>query len=111
MAGRHVPRRQVVERVQVPGVDDPSTQRAFDVLKDAVADLQARPQRVPVSASLVVGTNKVKHGLGRALTGYHLTPMSTVAFTHALDKTNPRPDLEVWITVAGNSVTCILEVF
>ena len=41
MAGRHVASAKPVTFAQVPGVDDPKTQRALDVLAGAVQQLQA----------------------------------------------------------------------
>ena len=104
MAGRSGVRPAVVPQVQVTAVEDAATQRALDALASAVQDQQARRQRDVVSFNLVVGTNKVSHGLGRPCTGYTVTPTTvSAAFAHALDTTNPHPEREVWITVIGAS--------
>ncbi len=102
MAGRRFIPARTISQLQAPAVEDATTQRAFDVVVGAVQDLQAKRKRDVVEADLVVGTNRVPHSLGRACEGYTLTPTTADAtFAHAIDKTNPRPDLEVWITVIG----------
>ena len=105
MAGRRIiPIRPAAQAV-VPNVDDPQVSRALDVVADAVQDLQGRAQRVVVAADLVIGTNKIRHGLGRACKGYSIVPsVATIAFAHALNTANPRPDLEVWISVIGSDM-------
>ncbi len=99
--------------VQVPAVEDASTQRALDAVADAVQTLQGKRERDHLTVDLVVGTNKVPHGLGRACIGYTVTPTyATIAFGHALDTSNPNPDREVWIVVLGSDQTAaIVEVF
>lgn len=102
MAGRvpQVPRS--VPGLVLPQVGDEPTARALQSLQDAIQLLQTARQRVGLTADLVIGTNVVRHGLGRAALGYSLTPtVASAAFAHALDTTNPSPELEVWITVIG----------
>lgn len=98
-------------RINVPH----SVQRVNDEtgLVQAVRDLQLVGKRVVVTANLVVGTNRIAHGLGRSCVGYTLTPTTANAsFAHAINTTNPRPDLEVWITVIGVAQTAAtIEVF
>lgn len=102
MAGRHPGRVRPVASVQAPNVDDVVTQQALDKILSALNSQQSLRQRDVVAFDLVVGTNKVRHGLGRACVGYNLTPTSaSAAFAHAIDKTNPHPEFEVWITVIG----------
>lgn len=106
MAGRRIVPTRPVVGLQTPNVSEATTQRAIDVLTGSISALQAKRNRDVITANLIVGTNRVRHGLGRALSGYTLTPTTANAgFAHALDKTNPRPDLEVWITVIGVAQT------
>ena len=99
--------------VLIPTVDDPVMQQALDRVSGAVQDLQGRRKDDVVTSTLVDGINKVPHGLGRAVLGYTVTPTSvSAAFAHAIDTTNPRPDLEVWIEVVGGPQTnAIIRVF
>lgn len=113
MAGRRVIAPRSTSSLQMPSVDDDNTQRALDRLASAIGDVRARSRVVLEDVDLVVGTNKIPHGLGRRCVGYGITARSADAtFAHAIDKTNPRPDLEVWITVVGAAQTdAIVEVF
>jgi hypothetical protein len=102
MAGRAVIRPGSVSVLSVAAVSDPATQRALEQTQDAVQALQATPKRVVVQADLVVGTNIVRHALGRRVNGYSLTPtVANATFAHAIDDANPTPELEVWIAVIG----------
>lgn len=68
----------------------------------AVAELNRTALRDRKRADLVVGQNRIVHGLGRAVEGYSITPtVADATFAHCLDETNPHPELEVWITVVG----------
>lgn len=88
--------------MQLPSVDDPTTARALDSVTAAVTDLQSIRDRDHLTADLIVGTNKIQHGLGRAPIGYTITPtVADATFAHAINKSNPRPELELWITVVG----------
>lgn len=102
MAGRRVQPPASVPAVSLSTVEDPATQRAFDRLSDAVGDLQAAARRTVATQDLVVGTNVVRHGLGRAVRGYTLVvTVADATFAHALDDSNPSPELELWITAVG----------
>jgi hypothetical protein len=94
-------------------VDDPQVDRAIASVRSSVETLERTRQRVVLTFDLVIGTNKVRHGLGRAVTGYTLTPTTaSAAFAHAIDNNNPRPALEVWITVIGADQTgAVIEAF
>lgn len=113
MPGRFVVPVRPALKAQVPKVDDPKVQRALDVLTQHLQELLGRRSRVSISFDLVVGTNRIPHDLGRACEGYTLTP--TVAdngFAHAINTANPRPDLELWITVIGAAQPgAVLEIF
>lgn len=114
MAARPRNRAVAGERLTVPSVDDEKTSRALDALADAVRDLQARARRVVLRHDLVLGTNRVPHGLGRAPKGFSVTKTTTNAtFDAALSsEDNPRPDLEIWIEVVGVAMPgAIIEVF
>lgn len=102
MAGRVPKVPGVVPGLQVPQVEDEATQRGLVALSDAVLKLQTARRRAGYTSDLAIGTNVIRHGLGRPLLGYVLTPtVASAAFAHALDVTNPHPESEVWITVIG----------
>ena len=102
MAGRAIQRPRHVAVLSVSTVSDPPTQRALEQIQDAVQKQQAVRQRDAVIVDLIVGTNVVRHGLGRPVLGYTLVPtVADATFAHALDESNPHPELEVWITVIG----------
>ncbi len=113
MPARKVIAPRPITHVQVPTVEDPSTALAVEALASAVQALQSVSNRAVVVADLVVGTNRIEHGLGRAARGYNVVPTTAdAAFAHAIDLTNPRPDLEVWVTVVGVSQdAAIVEIF
>lgn len=80
------------------GVTDAGDQQ----VQQAVQDLQRAPRRQALTMDLVVGRNIVRHGLGRTARGYTLVPtVADATFAHAVDASNPRPELEVWINVIG----------
>jgi hypothetical protein len=86
-------------------VDDPTTQRALDRLRSQVERVAlSRRERDLVTVDLVVGTNRVRHGLGRPYGGFTVMPtVANAAYAAAESSTaNPRPDLEVWIDVLGS---------
>lgn len=103
MAGRALQRPAVVPALSVAAAGDPATQRALDQIADAVQRLQAQRSRAVIEdIDLAVGTNVIRHGLGRPVLGYTLVAtVANAGFAHALDVTNPRPDLELWITIIG----------
>lgn len=102
MAGRRPLRIGTTQAFGVTQVDDPQAARAFEETSVAIQRLQRARSREAMVVDLVVGTNKLQHSLGRAALGYTLTPMvADATFAHAIDTSNPRPDLEVWVTVIG----------
>lgn len=102
MAGRAVQRMRASAALSFDAVSDPATQRALEQTQTAVQQLQSERARDVRIADLVVGTNIVRHGLGRAATGYTLTATTAdAAFAHAIDATNPRPEREIWVVVVG----------
>lgn len=106
MAGRRPVRPRVVSGLIAVQVDDEATQRALDAQATAIQKLQATRERVVVRTNLLIGTNRVRHGLGRPAVGYAITPtFATIAFGHAINIDNPRPELEVWIDVVGSDQT------
>lgn len=113
MAGRRVIAPRSTAALQMPSVDDENTQRALDKLAVVVAESRARSRVALEGVNLVVGTNRITHGLGRRVVGAHVTPsVASAAFGYALDTTNPRPDLEVWIAVVGtDQPRCVVEVW
>ncbi len=97
MAGRAPKRPRAVSALSVGDAGDPQS------IAESVAGLNRAALRDRKRANLVIGQNRIVHGLGRAVEGYSITPtFATVAFGHALDQTNPHPELEVWITVLGS---------
>ena len=102
MAARRSIAPRGVDRLQLVRTKDPDTNRALEAVASAVKKTQVQRRHLPTEFDLVVGTNKVPHSLGRACSGYNLTPtVADATFAHAIDTTNLRPDLEVWITVVG----------
>lgn len=102
MAGRAARAPRVVSATAQVSVDDPRTQRALDALLATVQRLEAQRSRDVVTVDLIIGTNKIRHGLGRAVAGYTLTPTAADAtFAHAIDRENPRPELELWVVCIG----------
>lgn len=102
MAGRKSQPPRASIALSTPPVDDKQVSRALAQIDQAVQELQAAPARDVLIVDLVVGSNHIRHSLGRAVQGYSLTPtVADAAFAHALDTANPRPDREVWISVIG----------
>lgn len=102
MAGRRSIVPRAVPAMTLPQVADENTQRALQQIAEAIAKLQTGRDRDVVLVDLVVGQNRIRHGLGRAARCYTITPtVADATFAHALDVTNPHPELEVWITVIG----------
>lgn len=102
MAGRVPTPPRATLGVSPIEVDDPQVKRALDAIRSTVESLLTTRTRVVVEFDLVVGTNKVRHGLGRAVAGYTITPtVADATFAHCLNRNNPRPELEVWIDVVG----------
>ena len=86
MPGRKAVPARAIRSIHVPTVKDPDSARAFDIMIAAVQDLQAARNRDVVTFNLVVGTNRIAHGLGRPCLGYTLTKTVTDAsFDHAID--------------------------
>ncbi len=113
MAGRRPIASVPVSRVQTPEVSDQTTQRALDALTAAVHDAQSKRARDVLEFDLIIGVNRIPHSLGRPCVGYTITPtVASAAFGHAIDRTNPRPDREVWIEIIGaDQDAAIVEVF
>lgn len=102
MAGRRPQRIATTSAVGVVQVDDPQVARAISDVGDAVQKLQQARSRVVITTDLAVGLNRVRHGLGRGAVGYTLVAtVANATFAHAIDITNPRPDLEIWINTIG----------
>ena len=102
MPGRKVESIRPTTYLQAPSVDDNATQRALDNISEAVQELQVQRRRAVIDYDLIVGTNKIPHGLGRRVAGYTLTAtVADASFSHAIDKTNPNPERELWIVVIG----------
>lgn len=102
MAGRAVQRPATRGALGGVQVDDPQVARALDEVTAAIQKLESARSRVVVAQDLAIGLNKVRHGLGRAASGYTLVATALdAAFAHSIDDTNPRPELEVWINVSG----------
>ncbi len=102
MAGRPVFAPSAVQVLSLHSVDDVKTDAALKLVGQAVAKLQRARARVVVTFDLAIGTNRIGHGLGRAATGYTLTPtVASAAFAHCINETATNPDLEIWIDVIG----------
>lgn len=102
MAGRVATPPRAREVSAPISVADPQVDRALSALRATVERLEMTRQRAVVDVDLVVGPNKVRHGLGRPVRGYTITPTAGGAsFAHRIDRENPRPETEVWIVVEG----------
>lgn len=100
MASRRVKATRTTEILSTDtGVRDRATATALGAMGRAVQELQQQRSRDVVIADLIIGVNRVRHGLGREASGYTLTPtVASASFAHALDRAT---DLEVWINVIG----------
>lgn len=102
MAGRRPAPPRASQSLSVPPVEDKQTMRAFKAVEQAVQQLQTPRSRDVVIYSLEIGSNHVRHSLGREVLGYTITAtVADAAFAHALDTSNPISDREVWIDVIG----------
>jgi hypothetical protein len=102
MAGRRSAPPRASQSLSIPPVEDQQTMRALTAVGQAVTTLQEARSRDVVTVDLEIGSNHVRHSLGRDVVGYSLTPtVASAAFAHAIDTTNSRPDREVWIDVIG----------
>ena len=116
MASKLVPRPSARAQVQtgtlVGDTVDPSTvSRALSELGDAMEQTaqQAQPTRFQGKASLVVGDNRISHGLARVPTGATVTPtVADATFAWALTAADNRT---ATITVVGVAMPVTLEVF
>ncbi len=113
MAGRRPKRVRQISGLSIAGVDDPAAQRALEQIEAEVQRLAAARLRDVKVSNLVIGTNRIAHGLGRRVVGYTITPtFCTIAFAHAINLENPHPEREVWIDVVGSDQdNAIIEVF
>lgn len=113
MAGRRARPPRGKERTPAIEVKDEQTDRALTQIRLHLDKLDAARKRDVIEFDLVIGTNKVPHGLGRAAAGYTIVPtVVSAAFAHALNRENPRPDLTIWIVCIGVAMpNAIIEVF
>ncbi len=113
MAGRRAQPPRASATLSILPTGDAKVDASLKLVEQAVQALQANASRDLVQADLIVGTNRIAHGLGRAVRGYTVTATAADAsFAHALDLSNPHPDREVWITVVGVAQTdAQIEVF
>lgn len=80
-------------------VADAATSRALDDVAAAIGKLEERYTRSKRTVDLVVGTNRVAHGLGRIPAGANLTPtVADASFAWAMSEPTART---VTITVVG----------
>lgn len=92
-----------------------AVERAVDELARAVERAAGSPLAqagVPVDVDLVVGTNRVAHGLGRRVQFVFVVPKyADAAFAWAFDPDqpdNPTPERQVQIDVIGTDMPCRL---
>lgn len=113
MAGRRAQPPRAAAVLSILPTGNAEVDVSLKQVEQAVQALQAARQRDVVQADLVVGTNRIAHGLGRAVRGYTVTAtVADASFAHALDLANPHPDREVWITVVGiGQADAQIEVF
>ena len=102
MASRRSKPPPPVDALATEHVRDVTTARVLGSHAQAIRDLQGARSRAVLRSDLEIGINRIRHGLGRAVEGYTLTPTTASAsFAHAIDASNPAPDLEIWISVIG----------
>lgn len=103
MAGRRAQPARTVARIGGSNVDDPHTSRALDGLVTAVGKLQETAGVDLITQDLEVGTNAVRHGLGRSPRFVGITPtVADASFAWGLNASdNPHPDRQVLIDVVG----------
>jgi hypothetical protein len=102
MAGRRAVPPRAVERTTAVAVEDMQTDRALTLIRQSLERLDRARKRDVVEFDLVIGTNKIPHGLGRAVAGYTITPtVADASFAHRIDRENPTPEKTCWIVVVG----------
>lgn len=80
-------------------VEDGATQRALDDVATAVNKLEQAGDRVSVAVDLIIGDNRINHGLGRKPNGATLTPtVADASFAWAMTSADER---QVVIEVIG----------
>lgn len=110
MAGRKPEKIRPSAFANVPAVDDVGTQRAFDVVTDAVQALQAQRQRSHVVFDLVVGVNRVSTGLGRKAEGCNLTPtVADAMFSWSFDAVDDK--IAIISVIGAAQPSCRLEFY
>jgi hypothetical protein len=78
---------------------EPAVSRALDDMAAAVGRIEARGQRNARTVDLVVGDNRIAHGLGRVPSGVNLTPtVADAAFAWAVTASTART---ITITIVG----------
>lgn len=100
------PRRPAaVRRFNRPEVPDPTTERALRNIETALDPVMDSPlaSLQLITADLVVGVNKIAHGLGRAPRNVRVTPTTADASWAWAWTTagNALPQRQVWITTVG----------
>lgn len=99
-----------------PSVEDPTTERAFLALETDLEPLYDSPlagARV-FTADLVVGVNRLNHGLGRIPRNVHVTPTTADATWSWAWTTsgNNQPERQIWITTTGVAQAgAVIEVY
>jgi hypothetical protein len=105
MPSRRPLRSSSTRSLAIPPTGDDATDRALKQVEQAVQVLQTTASRWYGTADLATGLNKIRHGLGRAVRGFTITMTATdAAFSSAINVSNPRPDLEVWIDVVDSGI-------
>lgn len=88
--------------------DATAVDRAIDELAEAINRV-VDPGQGFVEVDLIVGTNRINHGLGRIPLGVDVVPKDAAsAFAWGYDWTqpdNPVPDRQIWLDVVGAPVT------
>lgn len=111
MTARKPNRPRPVPTLSVPRVTSPEP-KAFDVSDQIQRAIQESEQAIRASmaaewriidADLVIGRNKLSHGLGRAPRFVLIQPtVASASFGWAINLVdNPVPELQAWIDVIG----------
>lgn len=117
MATRAPQRPRLIRQLAIAQTSpDRATSSAVDQMSAEIGRLAglAAIDRQVITADLIVGVNRIAHGLRRAVRGYTITPsVADATFAHALTTAaNSQPTRYVLITVAGVAQPgAVIEVF
>ena len=112
MTARVIPRRVPTDRYLPIRTDDKQLDRLQDSLGRVLNKLLASPLAPGNfefrNVDLVLGLNRVPHGLGRAADGFwNVRAPGTAAFLHSRQDENPFPERSFWIELTTSPTASI----